>query len=227
MPTAQPSGLRLGAVLAREDPRDALVSRSGESLSQLPEGARVGTGSMRREAQLRASRPDLKILPLRGNVDTRLRKSSTDEYDAVVLAAAGLMRLGFGPRITEFLPLDVMLPAVGQGAIVVEIRADDAATLSVVGELDDPPTRAATASERSFLRGLGGGCHVPIAAHARATENVLWLRGLVAHPSGQPILRGAVHGPLGEADQLGADLARRLLAQGANDLLAAEETTRG
>ena len=227
MPTIQPEGLTLGAILAREDPRDALVSRRGESLAGLPEGARIGTGSLRREAQLRAVRPDLQILPLRGNVDTRLRKSATDDYDAVVLATAGLIRLGFGARITEVLPLSVMLPAVGQGAIAVEVRSGDTAVLDLVRKLDDAATRAATEAERGFLRELGGGCHVPIAAHGRATGNGLWLRGLVAHPSGQPILRGAVNGSSERAQALGADLARQLLAQGASDLLSAEETSLG
>jgi hydroxymethylbilane synthase len=222
MPTVQPDGLTLAAILAREDPRDALVSRLGEPLAGLPEGARVGTGSRRREAQLRALRPDLRVVALRGNVDTRLRKSSTEDYDALILAAAGLIRLGFGPHITELLPLGVMLPAVGQGAIAVEVRTDDAATLDVVRELDDAPTRAATEAERSFLRELGGGCHVPIAAHCKTTEHGLWLRGLVAHVSGRPILRGAVHGPISQAVALGSDLAHQLLAQGASRLLSEE-----
>ncbi len=223
MPTIQPDGLVLGAILVREDPRDAVVSRLGQPLSGLPEGARVGTGSRRREAQLRAFRPDLEIVALRGNVDTRLRKSSTDDYDAVVLASAGLIRLGFGPQITELLPLDVMLPAVGQGAIAVEVRSDDAATRDLVRELDDAPTRAATEAERSFLSALGGGCHVPIAAHGKTTANGIWLRGLVAHVSGRPVLRGAAHGPIDRAAALGTDLAHQLLAQGASRLLSSEE----
>ncbi len=219
MPTVQPEGLTLAAVLPRADPRDALVSRLGHGLAELPPGARVGTGSLRRQAQLRALRPDLEIVGLRGNVDTRLRKARSGAYDAVVLAAAGLVRLNRADEITETLPPEVMLPAVGQGAICVEARVEDAETLALLGILDDPATRAATAAERAFLRELGGGCHVPIAAYAVPADDALWLRGLVADAEARRVVRGESRGPVSLAEELGRDLARRLLAQGAGDLL--------
>lgn len=222
MPTAQPEGLLLGAVLPREDPRDALISRHGLNLDDLPPGARVGTGSLRRQAQLRAYRRDLEVVGLRGNVDTRLRKAAGPDYDAVILALAGLIRLGRASEVTAVLPLDVMLPAMGQGAIGVEVRADDAEALALVAPLDDAPTRAATAAERSLLRELGGGCHVPIAAHALLQGGQLWLRGLVASPTGERIVRGSATAPPERAEALGRELARQLLQQGCRELLREE-----
>lgn len=222
MPAEQPRGLTIGAVLAREDPREALVSRLGLGLEELPQGARVGTGSLRREAQLRAYRPDLVMLGLRGNVDTRLKKAMTTEYDAIVLALAGLLRLGRAAEVTAIIPPEVILPAVGQGAIAVEVRAGDLEARALVAPLDDPSTRAATEAERSLLRALGGGCHVPIAGHALVRGDGLWLRGLVASPSGERILRGSVLGPPGAAEELGRELAAKLLAQGCGEILAEE-----
>lgn len=219
MPTVQPEGLTLAAVLPRADARDALVSRLGLPLAELPAGARVGTGSLRRQAQLRALRPDLEVLGLRGNVDTRLRKARSEMYDAVLLAVAGLARLNRADEITQILPPETMLPAVGQGAICVEVRKDDAQTLALLSALDDPATRAATAAERAFLRELGGGCHVPIAAYAEPAGDGLWLRGLVADVEGCRVVRGEARGPASRAEELGRDLARRLLSQGARDLL--------
>lgn len=224
MPTIQPEGLTLGAVLVREDARDALVCPRGLALSELPPGARVGTGSLRREAQLRALRPDLTILGLRGNVDTRLRKVAAGEYDAIVLALAGLIRLGREAEVTAVLPVDIMLPAVGQGAIAVEVRAADGAARELVSVLNHPPTQVATAAERSFLRELGGGCHVPIAAHATVDGAELWLRGLVASVTGERVERGNISGPAAQAEALGRDLARQLLRQGCAELLAEEGT---
>lgn len=222
MPVVQPDGLVVAAVLPRGEPRDALVSRLGVGLARLPAGAVVGTGSLRRQAQLRAFRPDLRIVGLRGNVDTRLRKARSEEYDAVILAAAGLIRLGRADEITEILSPEIMLPAVGQGVIAVEARADDAETLAVTRALDDPTARAATIAERTFLRELGGGCHVPIAAYAEVLGSNLWLRGLVADAEGRRVARGEQRGPAARPEAIGRALALQLLAQGAATLLEAE-----
>jgi len=220
MPTVQPDGLAIGAVLPREDARDALVSRLGLTLAELPPGARVGTGSLRRQAQLRALRPDLEVLGLRGNVDTRLRKAASGEYDAIVLALAGLIRLGREAEATAVIPLDVLLPAVGQGAIGVEVRSDDAEALALARALDDPAARAATAAERSLLHELGGGCHVPVAAHATVDGDELFLRGLVADARGTRVVRGSRSGRPAMAEQVGRDLACQFLRQGCGELLA-------
>lgn len=219
MLTELPEGLAIGAVTAREDPRDVLVSRLGLKLAQLPPGARVGTGSLRRAAQLRASRPGLRIVDLRGNVDTRLRKAATEEYDAVVLAAAGLIRLGYSDRITEYLSPQVMLPAAGQGALCVEVRAGDEATRTLVSVVHDSPTEVAITAERAFLARIGGGCQVPIAAYAIVNDGELWLRGLVASSDGSRLLRSELHGSWTEPAALAQALAEEMLAQGADRIL--------
>jgi len=223
MPADLPEGLHLAAILEREDPRDALVTRTGEgTVRMLPEGAIVGTSSARRLAQLRALRPDLDIRPVRGNVDTRLRKLDEGSYDAVILAVAGLVRLGLEARIAERIPIEVMIPAIGQGAIAVQTRVEDDEMTALLAPLDHPPTRAATMAERAFLQRLGGGCHVPIAAHAEIAADDpsrLLLRGMVASPDGARLLRAHVAGPLTEAIALGHDLAERLLADGARAFL--------
>ena len=203
-------GLTLAAITEREDARDVLVSRLKIGLDQLPRGARVGTSSLRRAAQLRAHRPNLQIVNLRGNVDTRLRKATAEEYDAIVLAAAGVLRLGQAHRITEYLPLDIMLPAPGQGALAVQARVDDKATCALLKPLDHALTRAATTAERAFLRALGGGCQVPIAACAEVCGNVLHLRGLVATVDGTRVMRGEVSGETEKAEELGKSLALSL-----------------
>ncbi len=219
LPTTLPEGLTIGAVLAREDARDALVSRLNLPLAQLPEGARLGTSSLRRAAQLRAYRPDFRIVNLRGNVDTRLRKAMSGEYEAVLLAAAGLDRLGHADRITEILSSDVIMPAVGQGALAVEVRADDEATRSLVALLNDREAQMATRAERSFLKRLGGGCQVPIAAYGLIEDEALTLRGLVASVDGRQVVRGQKAGHPDQAEELGQALAEELLIQGARDLL--------
>jgi hydroxymethylbilane synthase len=218
LPTELPSGLAIGAITAREDARDVLISRHGVGLDDLPRGARIGTSSLRRGAQLAAHRPEAQIVNLRGNVDTRLRKAATDDYDAIVLAAAGVLRLGLADRIVEYLPIGVMLPAVGQGAMAVEARQDDADTLALVADLDHAPTRAATDAERAFLRALGGGCHVPIAAYGETHGDALRLRGLIASLDGQRIVRGEVVSSVSEAGAAGRELAERLLAQGGQEI---------
>lgn len=220
LPTELPSGLHIGAICEREDVRDALVARSGiKSFSELRERAVIGTSSLRRQAQLRAARLDLVIEPVRGNVDTRLRKLDEGQFDAIVLAAAGLHRLGHANRITEHLSEDLVLPAVGQGALAIETRADDAAVNEIVQALDHEPSRLACLAERSLLKGLGGGCLVPIAAHATIENDVMSLRGLVASPDGAKIVRGQQNGSAHDAQMVGALLADELLSRGADRIL--------
>ncbi|MCX7841351.1 MAG: hydroxymethylbilane synthase, partial [Anaerolineae bacterium] len=214
LPTQSPisnlQSLTIAAITERADARDVLISRHNLDLNHLPRGARIGTSSLRRAAQLRAYRPDVHIVNLRGNVDTRLRKAQSDEYDAIVLAAAGVLRLGHAERITEFLSFDVMLPAPGQGALAVQTRADDTTTRALLEPLDHAPTRAATTAERAFLRALGGGCQVPIAAYGEVNGDTLRLRGLVASTDGTRVVRGEVSGAVMYAEELGERLAMML-----------------
>jgi hydroxymethylbilane synthase len=219
MPAELPEGLSISAVPQRENPSDALVAHGCDSLAALPRGARVGTSSLRRSAQLLHQRPDLKILPLRGNLDTRLKKLTATNLDAIVLAAAGLKRLQLEHRITQYLPMDAMLPAVGQGALCIESRTNDGVTGPKVAALDHAVTHTAVTAERAFLHRLQGGCQVPIAGHATITDDQLYLTGLVAEPDGQTVIRGSVEGPCHQAGPLGRQLAENLLARGAGDIL--------
>ena len=229
VPTDLPAGLTIAAVTEREDPLDVLISRTGARLRDLPSGARVGTSSLRRQAQLLHHRPDLTIVGLRGNLDTRIRKLDSQGLDAIVLAAAGVKRLGWMDRITEFLSPEVCLPAIGQGALGIEIRVPSGggdpgapwAVRAVVAVLDHPLTHAAVLAERAFLRRLEGGCQVPFAAHARIAEGQLLLRGLVASPDGRRLVRGERRGTPGEAEAVGTALAEDLLARGAAEILQA------
>lgn len=219
LPTETASGLTLGAVLGRTTAQDALVAREPWTLDTLPVGASVGTSSYRRTAQLRHRRPDLAVVPIRGNVDTRVRKVQSGSYDAAVMAAAGLERLGLTEAITARLPFEVMLPAPGQGALAVQCRADDIHILSLLAALDDEEDRAATTAERTFLQALGGGCATPIAAYARRDEDgLIEMQALIASLDGQMMIR--VQGRGDEARQLGQDLAREALHQGAEEVLA-------
>jgi hydroxymethylbilane synthase len=220
LPTELPAGLRIGAISEREDVRDALVARAGiASLDDIPGGARVGTSSLRRQAQILAARRDLVLDPVRGNVDTRLGKVDSGEYDAIILASAGLRRLGLEDRITQYIPHEFMLPAVGQGALAIETRSDDPAVDDVVRRLNHEPTRQACQSERALLRGLGGGCLVPIAALGIIEGDRLTLKGLVARPDGSEIVRGEAEGPREEAEMIGRRLAEDLLKGGAGRVL--------
>jgi hydroxymethylbilane synthase len=220
LPTELPAGLCLGAICEREDVRDAFVARPGiASFAALPQGAKVGTSSLRREAQIRSLRPDLEILPIRGNVDTRLRKLDAGEYDAIILAAAGLRRLDYAHRITEYLSADLMLSAVGQGALGIESREDDEPVRGLLKVLDHLPTRLACLAERAFLKGLGGGCLVPIAAYGKVFEDELQLEGLVARPDGSEIIRSTMQAKSQQAETLGQRLADELLQRGAKRLL--------
>jgi hydroxymethylbilane synthase len=221
LPTELPAGLHIGAICEREDVRDALVARTSvRSFKELPRRALIGTSSLRRQAQLRASRPDLIIEPVRGNVDTRLRKLDDGQFDAIVLAAAGLRRLGYAQRITEHLEEEVMLPAVGQGALAIETRDEDDATATIIHPLNHQPTRLACKAERAFLKGLGGGCLVPIAANAKIDGDVLVLKGLVASADGSQAMHDQEAGPESDAELIGKRLADKMLARGADRILA-------
>jgi len=217
LPTILPGALSISAICEREDARDALVLPAGlwGSLATLREGAVVGTSSQRRLAQLKALRRDVTVRDLRGNVDTRIRKLDEGQYDAVILASAGLLRLGLKDRISARIPIVEMLPAVGQGAIGIETRSDDEFTVQTTSRLDHRETRVACLAERAFLRGLGGGCQLPIAAHATIDRDVLTLDGLVAKPDGSQIWRDSLSGTLDSAEQLGSTLATTLIDRGA------------
>jgi hydroxymethylbilane synthase len=224
LPTEMPDDMALAAFPLRADPRDAVVSRDGLRLDQIPTGACVGTGSARRASQLRHLRPDLILADLRGNVDTRLRKLQEGQYDAIILAAAGLERMGLADRIAEYLEPDIMLPAVAQGAIAVEIRANDVATLALFSAIDDAATRVAVTTERAFLAALGGGCSVPVGGYARLTGDKLRLMGMIGSGDGR-VVRGMLSGPSKEPALLGRRLARRLLSRGGQELLAAGQAS--
>ena len=217
LPVEDAPGLTIGLTPPRADVRDVLICPAGHTLDDLPAGAVVGTSSPRRQAQLLAYRPDLLVKPIRGNVDTRIRKAREGQYDAIVLAAAGVTRLGLEDAITQYLPLDVMLPAPGQGVLGVQCRADDERTLALLAAVEDPAARAAAQAERAFLAGLGGGCSIPVAAYARPVDGGLHLTGLVASPDGRRTLRveGTGDNPLA----LGRALAEEALVRGAGAIL--------
>jgi hydroxymethylbilane synthase len=219
VPTVLPDPLEIICVPAREDARDALISREGLRLDQLPTGARIGTSSLRRQSQLLHYRSDLQIEMLRGNVETRLRKLKHGVFDAIVLAAAGLRRMGWDGEVTEYLSLDVSLPAAGQGALAIEGRRDDQFVRALLSKLDDPTTHTAVAAERALLDRLQGGCQVPIAAHATIDQNRLSLTGLVSSTDGKTLIRDAVAGAVSDARALGTRLAEQLLAAGGDVIL--------
>ena len=221
LPTELPAGLQIGSITEREDVRDALVARGPVvSFNELPAGALIGTSSLRRQAQLHAARADLVIEPVRGNVDTRLRKLDEGNFDGIILAAAGLSRLGYADRITEYLNEDLMLSAVGQGALAIETRATDQFTNQIVSRINHTPTEQACRAERAFLKGLGGGCLVPIAALGKVAGDEISLDGLVAAPDGSQIIRGREQGMADEAEMVGQRLADELLNSGAGRLLS-------
>jgi len=249
VPTELPHGLTIGAVTEREDPHDVLISRTGARFNDLPSGARVGTSSLRRQAQLLHHRPDLHIIPLRGNLDTRIRKLGTEGLDAIVVAAAGVKRLGLMDRIAEFLSPEMSLPAIGQGALGIEIReptteaarfiraeaqrrsqeppglaqggaeSPEPSMLRIMNALDHADTHVAVKAERAFLRRLGGGCQVPFAAHARILNDRVILRGLIATPDGKQVVRGEQQGTRTEGEAVGTALAEDLLSRGAAEIL--------
>jgi hydroxymethylbilane synthase len=222
LPALLAPGLVLASVPLREDPRDALCSPRFKTLDKLPKGARVGTSSLRRSAQLKALRPDLRLETVRGNVETRLRKAS-EELDAVVLAYAGLRRLGLGDRATQVFSPEEMLPAVAQGALALEARSDDAATLKRLAALEDPDSRVRIEAERGFLARIEGGCQVPIAGHATLEGGQVLLRALVASLDGTRIIRAERRGPIAEARAMGVAVAEELLSRGAAEILKETE----
>ena len=219
VPTENPAGLVFPAITKREDVRDCLISRDGAKLKDLACGARVGTSSLRRQAQLRHHRPDLELLDLRGNVDTRLKKVAAGEFDAIVLATAGMNRLGASDKITQILPPEVMLPAVGQGALGIETRADDHETLRLVAELDDPESHEAVTAERALLRELEGGCQIPLGAWARRENGELRLEACVFSADGKEFVRKDLRGRPEEAEELGVRLGQILIEAGADRIL--------
>ncbi|MES9943957.1 MAG: hydroxymethylbilane synthase [Candidatus Thiodiazotropha sp.] len=221
VPVELPQGLHLPVIMQREDPRDAFVSRDFQNIDALPQGACVGTSSLRRQCQLAEKRPDLVIKSLRGNVNTRLRKLDEGEYDAIILAAAGLKRLGFEDRITALIGPEQSLPAIGQGAVGIECRVDDPRVNELIAPLHDPQTAICVGAERAMNQRLNGGCQVPIAGYAMLESGNLWLRGLVGEPDGSRIIRGEVEGTTQEAQAMGEGLADRLLEWGADAILKA------
>jgi len=219
VPAELPEGLCIGAILEREDPQDAFVSNEFASIDALPDAARVGTSSLRRQCQLRARRPDLQILDLRGNVGTRLGKLDAGDYDAIVLACAGLRRLGLKARITSALAPELMLPAIAQGVIGIECRCDDERVKALIAPLNHAETLQRTTAERAVNAALAGGCQAPVAGYAVLGANGIELRGLVGRTDGSEIIRGDISGPVQQAAALGAQLADDLLSRGARSIL--------
>ncbi|MCF2864084.1 hydroxymethylbilane synthase [Pseudoalteromonas ruthenica] len=220
VPVEFPKGLELHTICEREDPRDAFVSNTFDNIDSLPAGAIVGTSSLRRQCQLKEQRPDLEVRDLRGNVNTRLAKLDDGQYDAIILAAAGLIRLHMPERIRSYISAEQSLPANGQGAVGIECRSDDMAIKALLAPLEHRETRIRVDAERAMNRRLQGGCQVPIGAYAELNEDHVYLRGLVGSVDGQQILRAEISGPASEAEQLGISLADDLLAQGAGSILA-------
>lgn len=216
VPSELPSGLHLGAVTEREDPRDALISREARGLRELPSAARIGTSSLRRGAQLLGINPDWEIVPLRGNLDTRIKKLKTENLDAVIVAAAGVRRMGLNDTVTEYLPPEVMLPAVGQGALGIECLQEGEIN-TLIALLNHPESATAVAGERAFLRRLGGGCQVPIAAYGQVRGGGIVMRGLVARLDGSHLFRAEAQGT--DPEGVGTQLAEDLLTQGAEEVL--------
>ncbi len=219
VPTEFPEGLHLAAITKREDPKDVFISRDKTCLKDLPRGAKIGTSSLRRQAQLLHFRNDLEMIPLRGNLDTRLKKLLSMNLDGIVLALAGVKRLGLEEKITEIIPVEISLPAIGQGALGIETRKADQEVDRRIRFLNDPITAIAVSGERAFLKKLEGGCQVPIAAYGQTTGTVLQLEGLVGTVDGKRLIRHRLEGPVEKAESLGVELAEILLSQGAREIL--------
>jgi hydroxymethylbilane synthase len=219
VPTEFPKGLHLPVITKREDPRDVFISKEGKILRDLPEGAKIGTSSLRRQAQLLHYRNDLEIIPLRGNLDTRLKKLKTMDLDGIVLALAGVRRLGLESRITEIIPTEISLPAIGQGALGIETRTNDEEVEDQIRFLNDRDASVAISAERAFLKKLEGGCQVPVAAFARISGSALRIDGLVGTIDGKKLIRHHMEGPIEEAKSLGTQLAEILLSRGAKEIL--------
>lgn len=220
VPTNLVDGLIIGSILKREDPRDVLISPKGYTFQTLPEGAKVGTSSLRRKAQLQNLRPDLKICDVRGNLNTRMRKMHEENFDALILAAAGVIRMGWSDEISEYLPMDISLAAVSQGAIGIEFREDDAEIMALIAKINDEETATCVCAERALLRALEGGCQIPIAAHAVIKNDTLKLNGLVASLDGKRVIKETLSGNKDNAEEIGLELAKKLTALGADEILA-------
>ena len=220
VPTNLVDGLIIGSILKREDPRDVLISPKGYTFQTLPEGAKVGTSSLRRKAQLQNLRPDLKICDVRGNLNTRMRKMHEENFDALILAAAGVIRMDWSDEISEYLPMDISLAAVSQGAIGIECREDDAEIMALIAKINDEETATCVCAERALLRALEGGCQIPIAAHAVIKNDTLKLNGLVASLDGKRVIKETLSGNKDNAEEIGLELAKKLTALGADEILA-------
>jgi len=220
VPMEFPPGLFLPIIMEREDPRDAFVSNKYASLNDLPEDAKIGTSSLRRQLQIKASMPKAEMLDLRGNVNSRLQKLDDGQYDAIILASAGLIRLGFADRISSHIEPEQSLPAIGQGAVGIECRENDSRILDLLAPLDHPHTHTRLAAERAMNHRLNGGCQVPIAGYATLEQDEIYLRGLVGRPDGSEVVRDEIHGQASDAETLGVELAEKLLGQGAGVILS-------
>jgi len=222
LPTETPEGLDVGAIMEREEVNDVFIShpqKAYKSMDELPHGAKIATGSLRRKCQLLHYRPDLEIVDIRGNVPTRLQKLDTSSWDGLILAKAGLIRMNLTHRITETIPTDILLPAVGQGAIAVEVRSNDQQVMSLVATVNHEPTATATRAERTFLESLKGGCQVPIGAYARIKDGTFVMDGLIGSLDGKKLIRSTIHGDASQADALAKTLARTLLQSGGDKIL--------
>ena len=219
VPAELPGGLEIGVISEREDPRDVLISKNGGKIEDMPAGSRIGTGSLRRSFQLRHVFPKMEIIPLRGNLDTRIKKIHTENLDGIIVAAAGMKRMGWLDRITQFIPAEIMLPSVGQGALGLEIRKDDDDTRKAVSFLNHPQTWLEVTAERAFLKRLGGGCQLPIAAYGIKQDDNLTLTGLLGSLDGTALIRDEVRGHSKDSESLGVLLAERLLAKGGQAIL--------
>ena len=220
MPVGFPAGLLIGAMPAREDPRDVLISKDRLKIEELPQRARLGTGSLRRRLQLARLLPDVVVVPLRGNIDTRIRKIEREALDGVILAAAGMRRMGRVQQVAQFIPVEVLLPAVGQGALGIEVRRDDDETRALIAFLDHPPTRAQVGAERAFLQRLGGGCQLPVAAYAEWRGGELAMCALLGNPDGTYIIQEEQRAPTADGERLGREVAERILGRGGRQILA-------
>jgi hydroxymethylbilane synthase len=219
IPAELPEGLEIGVVSKREDPRDVLISKDGRSIEDMPNGARIGTGSLRRGFQLRNRFPGMEIIPMRGNLDTRIKKINTENLDGIILAAAGMRRMGWTDRITQFIPLEIMLPAIGQGVLAIELRKNDDDTRNTISFINHPQTWVEVTAERAFLKRLGGGCQLPIAGYGRMQEGDIILRGLLGSLDGKEMIRDEVKGHREDAEALGTLLAERILSKGGQAIL--------
>ncbi len=219
VPAELPDGLEIGAVPEREDPRDVLISRDGGKIEDMPTGARIGTGSLRRGFQLQHLFPGMEIVPLRGNLDTRIRKIQTENLDGIIVAAAGMRRMGWADRISQFIPVEIMLPPVGQGVLAIESRKDDEETRNVLSFLNHPQTWVEVSAERAFLKRLGGGCHLPIAAYGVKKGDGLTITGLLGSLDGRVMIKDEVKGHSRDAGELGLALAERILSKGGQAIL--------